>query len=93
MQCKVNKDCDELVRLSRGHGRQYDTWSLHNHLLGVSGPLHFCKVRVRIYSSQKDGLELIHAGIGKKQCGICMRHYTAAGDYCMAFALEKFHEC
>lgn len=63
------------------------------HLLGSSCTFHLGKVRGRIHSAQENGLELIHAGIGKKQRGIIVGHNAAAWYYRVPLARKEVQEC
>ena len=51
-----------------------------DHLLGVTCPRHASKGRRWVDCAQEDGLELVHARIGKQQGRVIQRHHAAAGN-------------
>ena len=63
------------------------------HLLCVSGTFQPCEVAVGIDSPQKNGLELVHAGVGKQQGGVVVGNHTAGWHLCVPLSLEEFNEC
>lgn len=62
------------------------------HLLCVGGTFEPCKVAVGVNCPQKDGLKLIHSGIGKQQGGVIVGNNTAGWHLCVPLCLEEFNE-
>ena len=61
-------------------------------LLCVRGAFQPCKVAVGVDSPQENGLELVHAGVGKQQGGVIVGDHTAGWHLCVALGLEEFDE-
>ena len=61
-------------------------------LLRVTGPLQLGKVGLGVDGAQEDGLELVHAGVGKQERRVGVRHHAAAGDWGVPLGLEELYE-
>ena len=81
----LNADQNKHVQ-ARAHAH------IHTYLLSITCPRHACKSRARISSAQENGLELIHASIGKQQCGVIDGDDRAAWHSSMGLCLEKLDE-
>ena len=49
------------------------------HLLGVTGAAQLGEVAVGVHGAQEDGLELVHASIGKQKGGVIVGNHAAGG--------------
>jgi len=49
-------------------------------------------VVVALFEAEEDVLELVHAGVGKKEGGIAVRNERAAADAAMSLLLKKLEE-
>lgn len=89
----IDEHCKQNCSIVLGAEKPTACSAQKSHLLGVTGAREFGKVGVGVDSAQEDGLELVHAGVSKQQCGVVVGHHTAGRHRCVALRLKELHKC